>query len=100
MSEKVFVDGLMFQLPRENAPDFVKGKIIVHPKKFLEWAKLQAEYASPKGWLSIDMLKSQKGGIYFALDTWKPEKVEKPDRRPDARIAEGDEHISPDDIPF
>ncbi len=36
-NDKVFVDGLFFNLPRENSPEFVKGNLNIDMKKFIEW---------------------------------------------------------------
>lgn len=84
MSEKetIFVDGLMFDYPRNEAPAFVKGHLIINPDRFAKWAAEQKEYQSEKGWLRIDMMKSKKGSLYLKLDTWKPEKQESPKEDP------------------
>lgn len=122
MQEPIFVDGLMFQAPREGAPDFVKGSILVKVETFVEWIKQQDEHKSEKGWLNIDMKKSKKGGLYFQLNTWKPTPKSEGDdiakvnayrkeQNEKARQAVGvqdpavdlsgeDESIDPNDIPF
>ena len=72
MTDNVFIEGMMYKPPRENAPDFVKGSISVKLKDFFEFAKKNQN----DGWLNIDMKVSKGGKLYFALNTWKPEKKE------------------------
>lgn len=77
--EKVFVDGLRFERPREGAPEFVKGRIgikVADLQKFLE------DHGKSQEWLNADLLENREGKLYFQLNTWKPTpKVEgeKPD---------------------
>ena len=47
MSDIEFVDGLIFKLPHENAPEFV---------------------------INIDLKVSREGKAYASVDTWSPEK--------------------------
>ena len=39
MSDKIFPDGLIFKLPGDKAPDFVKGKLSINLPKFAQWIK-------------------------------------------------------------
>ena len=71
MSDKVFVDGLFFNLPRENAPEFVKGNLNIDMKKFIEWAKTHHK----DGKVSIDLLMSKAGKPYTALNTFVPKET-------------------------
>jgi len=68
MSEKIFVDGMSFKKPRPNAPDFVKGSILINVKSFGEWFKKN----STSDWISIDIKKSKNDKLYLELNTWKP----------------------------
>jgi hypothetical protein len=66
--EPVFIDGMMFELPNQNAPEWVKGKIHVKAKNFFEFAK---KHVNERGWLNIDLKKSQKGTYYLQLNTFE-----------------------------
>tara|TARA_R110000803_G_scaffold106279_1_gene174380 strand:+ start:296 stop:586 length:291 start_codon:yes stop_codon:yes gene_type:complete len=72
--EKIYPNGLVIFAPREGAPDFVKGSMIITPKIFLEWAKTMTEhfreYENNKQ-LSFDLLDGNKG-LYAVLNTYKP----------------------------
>lgn len=72
--EKIYPNGLVIFAPREGAPDFVKGSMIITPKKFLEWAKTMVEhfteYDGDKQ-LRFDLLDGNKG-LYAVLNTYKP----------------------------
>lgn len=69
--EMHFVDGMIFNKPHENAPDFVKGSLSV---KVDELVACLQKYKKEDGWANIDMKKSKAGKIYFQFNTWKPEK--------------------------
>lgn len=71
--EPIFADGLIFQKPREGAPDYVKGSISVNVAKFVEFLRTQraAGNISAKGWLSLDLKKSKNGTLYFQVNTYK-----------------------------
>jgi len=72
--ETIFVDGLRFFNPRETAPEFVKGEVIVELKKFFEFVSTQKEYYSEYNGnkqLKLNML-SGKQGMYFSVNTFKP----------------------------
>ena len=76
MEEKkgvIFPEGVSFFKPREGAPEFVKGNLVItlsELTKFAEEMKLGDT-------VRIDMNKSTKGNIYLALNTWKPKPVTK-----------------------
>lgn len=76
MTDKIFVDGVFFNPPREGAPDFVKGSLSVEPKRLIEFMSQNVQYRSDKGFFKFDILKSQKDTYYLAVNTWKPEKKE------------------------
>ena len=87
MSEKIFVGGMRFDLPSENAPDFVKGKISVKVSDFIEFAE---KNKTEKGWINVDLKVGKSGKAYAELNTWKPEN----------KKTEDAEEISVDDLPF
>ena len=64
-----------FFKPRDNAPDFVKGQMIITPKHFIEWAKTMEEYYSEYNGevqLKFDILDGNNG-LYASLNTFKPQ---------------------------
>ncbi len=90
--EIIFVDGMSFNYPHENAPDFIKGKISLNAPALTNFMNL---HKNEKGWLTVILKKSKGGKMYFELDTWKPtvsktETLENSDGRA----------INPDEIPF
>lgn len=77
-TEPVFADGLMWKDKHPNAPEFVKGSLSINVESFYQWAK---QHVNEKGWVSLDMKESKKGGIYYQLNTFvpkKPEGIEQP----------------------
>lgn len=106
--QPIFVSGIFFDRPREGAPEFVKGRMSINPRQFLEWAKLQAEHASDKGYLHLDLLKSRDGSkFYFTVNTYKPMRTDKQDaaydKRADSMTSEGyggESPINAEEIPF
>jgi len=83
MSDKVYVKGMRVFPPHENAPDFVKGSLIITPRELVEFLKTQKErFTEYKG---MKQLKCQilegDNGLYFMVDTYK-----KPDEFPDGNI--------------
>jgi len=66
--EKIFADGFIFKR-NDNAPDFVVGRLSI---KVDEAIKFLTDHQS-KGWVNIDIKKSQGGKFYTELDQWKPQ---------------------------
>ena len=79
-ADTIFTEGMSYFLPRENAPEYIKGSLVIEPKKFVEWMKANAEHLSTgKGYdgnsvkvLRIDLKIGQSGKSYAALNTWQP----------------------------
>ena len=63
-----FASGIMFKLPRDNAPGYVKGSLSVKLDDFVAWAKNNAE----NGWVNLDLKVGKSGKPYVELNTWKP----------------------------
>lgn len=99
MTTKIFLDGIMVEQPNEKAPAFVKAKISINLDKFYDAAQ---PHVSPRGWISIDILESKKGGYYASVNEWKP--LEKPEGIPtkpvEPVVEYPEDEINPDDIPF
>lgn len=79
MPEKIFTDGLLFQLPNPQAPDFVKGKLSIKVEDFTKFMKTHAN----NGWVNIDLKVSQGGKSYAELNTWKKANTENPNANND-----------------
>ena len=71
MSEIEFANGIYFNEPHENAPDFVLGSISVKPDRFTEW--LAQQTPNEKGYVRLKVNMSKMGNPYVALDDWKPD---------------------------
>ena len=73
LGEKEFPTGLFVSPPRPNAPDFVKGRISIRVKDFLEYLS-----GKDSEWLRIDIKegfnKDEEGNPkwYAQVDNWKP----------------------------
>ncbi len=68
-SELIFVEGMRFFKPKDNAPKSIKGNIVI------KLHELQAfiDKNEITGDMRIDLRKSEeKGTYYFTLNTWKP----------------------------
>lgn len=63
-----FVNGMIFKLPREGAPDFVKGSISVKRAELIEFLNSKSDE-----WINIDLKVSKSGKAFAAVNNWKPE---------------------------
>ena len=74
MADTIYVEGMRVFPPHQNAPDFVKGSLIITPRELVEFFKTQAdnmtEYNGKKQ-LRCQILEGNKG-LYFTVDTYKP----------------------------
>lgn len=66
-----FVNGLMFKLPRQGAPDFVKGAVSIKRAELIEWLNSKNDE-----WINIDLKVSKSGKAFAAVNNWKPENKE------------------------
>ena len=79
MAETIYPKGIRTFEARESAPEFVLGTMIINPNEFFAWVKENSEYISEykskegviSKQLKLNILKSQKGGINFTVDTYK-----------------------------
>lgn len=73
--EKQFPQGIRISNPHEKAPNYIRAKVSIKVDEFIQWL---SEFQD-NGWVNLSLNKSQKGVLYFELDTWKPntQKVEK-----------------------
>jgi hypothetical protein len=75
MSERIFPDGIRCFGPRDNAPDFVLGSVIITPNDLLTWLKanqhLLKEYNGNKQ-LRLNLTRNKDGkGINVSVDTYE-----------------------------
>lgn len=93
--DKIFAEGIFFNLPSANAPEWVLGRLsfkVDQAKAFLE------AHENKAGYCNIDLLTSKAGKPYAALNTYE---VEKPDSlKAEPAIEYPTEDINPDDVPF
>jgi hypothetical protein len=76
--ETIYPKGIMIFEPHKNAPDFVKGSVMITVKDLIEFCKENPEYLTDykgKKQLKCQLLEGKKG-LYLSVDTWKPEKKE------------------------
>ncbi len=98
--EQVLAKGLRFFNKHEKAPDFVIGTLIVTldevKKMFDENREHLSEY-NGSDQLKLQILKSKKGELYAAVDTYKPTGQTKQPVKSNSFITD----IDPDDsLPF
>lgn len=98
--EKIFVDGMMFRNPSSQAPAFIKGDISINIEKLKEFCIKNAGYISEKGWINVTLKESQKGTMYFELNTWKPQKQVEEKSETTSPSEEFPNGLRPSDIPF
>ena len=67
MSDTQFIDGLVVQAPRDNAPEYVKARLWIKRAELIAW--LQAQTGDS---INADVKVSQGGKWYAAVDNWKP----------------------------
>ena len=84
MSDKIYPKGLRTFPPREGAPDFVKGSLIVTMNELVRFGQdnpqLLTEYNGQKQ-LKLQMLDG-RDGLYLLVDTYKPDANRVPDEQP------------------
>ena len=76
MNERIFPEGIRFFGPRDNAPDFVIGTLIITPNDLVAWLKTNAhllkDYQGNKQ-LRLNVTRSKDGkGINASVDTYEP----------------------------
>jgi hypothetical protein len=66
-TENKMVAGLIIKPARDNAPDYVRGRMSIKVAEFVTWLESVAE----SEWVNLDILESKAGKLYAKLDTWK-----------------------------
>lgn len=67
--EKIFIDGMYYKLPTENAPSFVNGSLEFDVKKFIPFLN---DHQNVAGFVKVDLKTAKNGKAYAELNTWKP----------------------------
>lgn len=92
-NETEFPEGIVFQPPREGAPDFVKGRAWIKRKEMIAWLESKDEDS-----INLDIKEARTGKWYAAVNAYQP-KGDKPQRASGgANQARGGN--PDDDIPF
>lgn len=68
MADAKFPKGIFFKLPHGNAPEYIRGKILIRRVDAIEF--LQSEESE---WISLDLKVSRDGKPYAQIDEWKPD---------------------------
>ncbi len=80
MADRVYPEGIRIFSPRQGAPDFLKGSILITPNVLFKWLKenanLLTEYNGEKQ-INLDLLDGNKG-LYVAVNTYKKDNESKP----------------------
>lgn len=101
MEEKVFANGIIFKLPSEKAPDFIRGSLSFKIDEAIQFLQQH----NKNGWCNVSLKVSKKGKAYVELDTWEaPHKAEEPEYSPNTdpnhQKSYKDVGGFEDDIPF
>jgi hypothetical protein len=95
MSDTIYTEGMRIFAPRNEAPDFVKGTIIITPNELFKFFKDQEEHKTEYNGETQFRLQLLEGrnGLYTTLDTYKPQNNEQNKEVP---VQEPNQ----DDLPF
>lgn len=91
---KIYPKGINFFAPRQGAPEWVKGSIIISPNELFKWLKENPDLITEheKHGKQIRLTATDKG---ISVDTWKPTPKEQPQ---EANGNKNDEYS--DNLPF
>lgn len=70
-----FVNGLTVKQRNDKAPDYVLANGSINCEQMLEWLQGRT------GWINWQAKLSKGGKPYVAVDTWKPNGQDKPQRQ-------------------
>lgn len=63
-----FPNGVIFKLPRQGAPDYVKGSISIKRAELIQWLNGKSDE-----WINLDLKVGKSGKAFAAVNNWKPE---------------------------
>jgi hypothetical protein len=97
MNEKVWAEGVYWNEPHPNAPQWIVGRIGIQRDRLIEW--LEKQPVSEKGYLSLDVMEKRgtPGEYNVSLNTFQPKQRAPEQRAPQVKAASGD---FDDGIPF
>lgn len=90
--EKVFAQGFSFKR-RDNAPDFVVGRVSIKAAEAVEWMRT----VHKDGWVNLNINQAKSGAYYMELDTFVPKKQGDYQAPAPAPTAQSE---TKDDLPF
>lgn len=74
MAETIFPEGVRVFSPRQGAPSYVKGSIVITPNALVSWLKKNPdflkEYNGEKQ-LTLELKESKEGKLYCAVNTYQ-----------------------------
>jgi hypothetical protein len=85
-----FVNGLIFKMPHESAPDFVKGSLSIRREELLTFLTGKTEE-----WINVDLKVSKAGKAYAQVNTFKPESRQDMTKRENAVQGGGINGVEP-----
>ena len=68
MADAEWMDGLRIYPPKEKAPDFVKGDIVINPEQAIAWLKKQ------NGTVRLELKTKKSDGSLYATVKHKPQR--------------------------
>lgn len=78
MVEAVFAEGISVFQPREGAPEFVIGDLVVDVNTLVNWVKNNKQHLGTDKKLRMVIKKSREGKVYADVNTFKPQKQAAP----------------------
>jgi len=65
---KTYAKGIYYDLPRENAPEFVLGRLSIKKLELMQWVDQQP--ANDKGYINLDILMGKENKPYIAVNDY------------------------------
>lgn len=104
MSDKIFINGLIFKRPSLKAPDWVKGTLSIKVNELIEFLKIN----NKNGWVNIDLKESKDGKYYAELNTYQRQEYAATEIEKEKEVSleeandmvEDEDEINISDIPF
>jgi hypothetical protein len=82
--ETIFVNGMMFKEPKENAPEWIKGIISI---KVADLIRFLTEHEN-HGWVNIDLKEGKSGKKYFQLNTYGQDRDKSESKQYESSLSE------------
>ena len=101
MADTIYLEGVRMFPPTDGVPDFVKGSGVISINKLVKFLKDNPGYVSDyKGDAQVrfELLEGKKG-LYFTVNTWKPNKKKETTGRVDSPYVAPEDKDN-DDLPF